>query len=106
MAATTGGWLVNQRPRSPNSTVHARGELLRPATNYTIATQRCGCAGGCAQAQDQTRQGRQLSTLAPLRDLRARASDPVWARRAWVKALGLVREPEAGNPHVRFDERD
>src|SRR5438874_715807 len=28
------------------------------------------------------RKGRQLSTLAPLRDLRARASDPAWTRRA------------------------
>ena len=34
------------------------------------------------QAQDQTKQGQQLSTLAPLRDLRARASDPAWTRRA------------------------
>ena len=24
----------------------------------------------------------------------------------WVKAWGLVREPDAGNPHVRFDEED
>jgi hypothetical protein len=23
----------------------------------------------------------------------------------WAKASGLVREPDAGNPHVRFDER-
>ena len=30
----------------------------------------------------QAKQGRQLSTLAPLRDLRARASDPAWTRRA------------------------
>src|SRR5215831_2710007 len=30
------------------------------------------------QAQDQTKQARQLSTLAPLRDLRARASHPAW----------------------------
>ena len=24
----------------------------------------------------------------------------------WVKACGLVREPDAGHPPVRFDERD
>ena len=23
---------------------------------------------------------------------------------SWTKALGLVREPDAGDPHVRFDE--
>jgi hypothetical protein len=31
--------------------------------------------------QGQTKQGRNLSTLAPLRVLRARAPDPAWARR-------------------------
>ena len=24
----------------------------------------------------------------------------------WVKACGFVREPDAGNLHVRFDEED
>src|SRR5260370_1487325 len=49
------------------------------------ARQLRGCAVASVvalQAQDQTEQGRQLSTLAPLRDLRARASDPAWTRRA------------------------
>src|SRR5216684_3301718 len=34
------------------------------------------------QAQGQATQGRDLSTLAPLRALRARTSVPAWARRA------------------------
>ena len=34
------------------------------------------------QAQSQATKGRELSTLAPLRALRARTSDPAWARRA------------------------
>ena len=40
------------------------------------------------QAQSQATQGRDLSTLAPLRALRARTPDPAWARRgvSWVKA--------------------
>ena len=38
------------------------------------------------QAQRQAMQGRELSTLAPLRALRARTSDPAWARPV-VRAL-------------------
>src|SRR5208283_1060439 len=34
------------------------------------------------QAQSQATRGRELSTLAPLRALRARTSEPAWARRA------------------------
>jgi hypothetical protein len=46
------------------------------------------------QAQDQTKPGRQLSTPAPLPDLRARASDPAWARRAVGE--GVRSCPRAG----------
>src|SRR6516164_3126212 len=64
------------------------GELLlsrHRQSGLSGARQLCGCAVASVvalQAQDQTKQGRQLSTLAPLRDLRARASDPAWTRRA------------------------
>ena len=46
------------------------------------------------QAQRQATQGRELSTLAPLRALRARASDPAWARRAVDE--GVRSCPRAG----------
>jgi hypothetical protein len=52
------------------------------------------------QAQGQATQGRSLSTLAPLRALRART--PVSGDTLSV----LLRQPDAGNLHVRFDERD
>src|SRR6516165_7115147 len=52
------------------------------------------------QAQDQTKQGRQLSTPAPLRDLRARASDPAWARRAVGE--GVRSCPRAGCREIRM----
>ena len=52
------------------------------------------------QAQDQTKQGRQLSTPAPLRDLRARASGPAWARRAVGE--GVRSCPRAGCREIRM----
>src|SRR5216683_4426299 len=64
------------------------GELLLSRHRHSGvsgARQLCGCAAApvvTLQAQDQTKQGGQLSTPAPLRDLRARASDSAWARRA------------------------
>jgi hypothetical protein len=57
------------------------------------------------QAQKQATQGRELSTFAPIRVLRARTSEQAWARRAVDE--GVSSCPRAGcNPHVRFDERD
>src|SRR5580704_7566732 len=44
--------------------------------------------------------GRQLSTPAPLRDLRARASDPAWARRAVGE--GVRSCPRAGCREIRM----
>jgi hypothetical protein len=67
------------------------------------ARQLCGCAVASVvafQAQDQTKQGRQLSTPAPLRDLRARASDPAWARRAVGE--GVRSCPRAGCWEIRM----
>src|ERR1700741_4141778 len=67
------------------------------------ARQLCGYAVASVvalQAQDQTKQGRQLSTLAPLRDLRARASDPAWARRAVGE--GGRSCPRAGCREIRM----
>src|SRR6266478_315877 len=46
------------------------------------------------QAQGQATQGRGLSTLAPLRALRARAPEQAWARR--VVAEGVTACPRAG----------
>src|SRR5207302_5283121 len=89
------------------------GELLlsrHRQSGISGARQLCGCAVASVvafQAQDQTKQGRQLSTLAPLRDLWARASDPAWARRAVGEGVRVLSESRMqGNPHVRFDERD
>jgi hypothetical protein len=56
---------------------------------------RCAVASVVAlQAQGQATQGRDLSTLAPLRALRARTSDPAWARR--VVGEGVKSCPRAG----------
>src|SRR5271165_5246680 len=46
------------------------------------------------QAQSQATRGRELSTLAPLRALRARTPDPTWARRAVDE--GVRSCPRAG----------
>src|SRR5713101_1399800 len=55
------------------------------------------CAGApvvALQAQGQATQGRDLSTLAPLRALRARTLDSAWARRAVGE--GVKSCPRAG----------
>ena len=82
------------------------GELLLSRHRHSCvsgARQLCGCAVASVvalQAQDQTKQGRQLSTPAPLRDLRARASDPAWARRAVGE--GVRSCPRAGCREIRM----
>ena len=82
------------------------GELLLSRHHYSGvsgARQLRGCAVApvvALQAQDQTKPGRQLSTPAPLRDLRARASDPAWARRAVGK--GVRSCPRAGCREIRM----
>src|SRR6201984_1196733 len=82
------------------------GELLlsrHRLSGVSGARQLRGCAVApvvALQAQDQTKQGRQLSTLAPLRDLRARASDPAWARRAVGE--GVRSCPRAGCREIRM----
>src|SRR5215469_10050019 len=82
------------------------GELLlswHRQSGVSGARQLCGCAVASVvalQAQDQTKQGRQLSTLAPLRDLRARASDPAWARCAVGE--GVTSCPRAGCWEIRM----
>src|SRR5271165_7279470 len=64
------------------------GELL-PSRNRQQGVSGSRCLRGDAvapvvalQAQSQATKGRELSTLAPLRALRARTSEPAWARRA------------------------
>src|SRR6266849_310344 len=82
------------------------GELLLSRHRHSGvsgARQLCGCAVApvvALQAQDQAKQGRQLSTPAPLRDLRARASDPAWARRAVGE--GVRSCPRAGCREIRM----
>src|SRR6266567_7387431 len=82
------------------------GELLLSRHRHSGVSRarqlrRCAVAPVVAlQAQDQTKQGRQLSTPAPLRDLRARASDPAWARRAVGE--GVMSCPRAGCREIRM----
>jgi hypothetical protein len=73
------------------------------------ARQLRGCAVASVvalQAQDHTEQGRQLSTPAPLRNLRARASDPAWARRAVGEGVKSCPRAQCGKSPAAFDERD
>ncbi len=64
------GELLPSRHRQP--CIPGVGQLHRCAVTPVVAH----------QAQGQAAQGRELSTLAPLRVLRARAPGPAWARRA------------------------
>jgi hypothetical protein len=56
------------------------------------------------QAQGQAEQGRSLSTLAPLRVLRARTPDPAWARRVVDESVRSCPRAWCGKSarHVRF----
>src|SRR6266478_3491094 len=76
------------------------GELLRSRHRHQGVPgdrqlHRCAVAPVVAlQAQGQATQGRSLSTLAPLRALRARTPVPAWARRAVGE--GVKSCPRAG----------
>ena len=50
------------------------------------------------QAQSQATRGRELSTLAPLRALRARASEQAWARRAVDEGVRSCPRAGCGKP--------
>src|SRR5690242_709186 len=82
------------------------GQLLQRRLHQqgvSRARQLRGCAVApvvAVQAQGQATQARELSTLAPLRDLRARASDPAWARRAVGE--GVRSCPRAGCREIRM----
>src|SRR5271170_5211239 len=74
------------------------GELLR-GRNRQQGVSSARCLRGDAVApvvalQAQSQAGRELSTLAPLRALRARTSEPAWARRAVDE--GVRSCPRAG----------
>src|SRR6516162_7965483 len=56
------------------------------------------------QVQGQAAQGRDLSTLAPLRVLRARSPDRAWARRAVGEGVRSCPRAGCGSPPARFDE--
>ena len=88
---TTGARGVRPRGLSrPAGSRHARagGPRHRPRRHDHGSAPRRRLRGGAIapvvalQAQRQATQGRELSTLAPLRALRARTSGPAWARRA------------------------
>src|SRR5215831_3168174 len=76
------------------------GELLRSRNRHQgVSSARQLQSGAVApvvahQAQGQAKQGRDLSTLAPLRALRARTPVPAWARRA--AGEGVKSCPRAG----------
>jgi hypothetical protein len=76
------------------------GELLRGRNRQQgVSSARCLPGDAVApavalQAQSQAAKGRELSTLAPLRVLRARTPEPAWARRAVDE--GVRSCPRAG----------
>src|SRR5277367_5656072 len=76
------------------------GELLRGRNRQQgVSSARCLRGDAVApvvalQAQSQAAKGRELSTLAPLRALRARTPEPAWARRAVDE--GVRSCPRAG----------
>src|SRR6202030_4218351 len=82
-------------PRAPRVGQLLQCRLHQQGVSRARHIRGCAVASVVAlQAQDQTKQGRQLSTLAPLRDLRARASDPAWTRPAVDE--GVKSCPRAG----------
>ncbi len=88
------GWLFSPR------TAARMGELL-PSRNRQQGVSgarrlhsRAVAPVVALQAQSQATKGRELSTLAPLRALRARTSEPAWARRAVDE--GVRSCPRAG----------
>src|SRR5436853_410275 len=74
------------------------GELLRSRNRHQgVSSARQLHRGAVApvvahQAQGQAKQGRDLSTLAPLRALRARTPVPAWARRAVGEGVKVLSE--------------
>ena len=81
-----------------NRVLRGVGQLLQRRLHQqgvSRARQLCGCAVASVvalQAQGQATQARELSTLAPLRDLRAHASDPAWTRRAVDEGVEVLSE--------------
>src|SRR6516162_10540384 len=55
------------------------------------------------QAQGQGTQGRDISTLAPLRALRSRTPDRAWVQRAVGEGVTSCPRAGCGNLHVRFE---
>jgi hypothetical protein len=75
------------------------GQLLQyrhhqQSVSRSTATRLCGCAVAPIQTQRQATQGRELSTLAPLRVLPARTPDTAWPRP--VVGEGVKSCPRAG----------
>ena len=77
---------------------------VTPAYRALDSYQRAVAPVVAVQAQDQTKQGRELSTLAPLRDLRARTSDPAWARPVVGEGVRSCPRAGCGKSACAFDE--
>ena len=101
-ALTTRSWTWQEHRAGGQVEPHATrmGELLRSRRRIKSVPgdrqlHRCAVAPMVAhQAQNQATQGRDLSTLAPLRALRARTPEQAWARRAVGE--GVMSCPRAG----------
>ena len=77
------GWFLgNSGPRAPHCDSLNQNSLPMTAVAPVVAL----------QAQSQATKGRKLSTLAPLRALRARASEPAWARRVVDEGVRCLSE--------------
>jgi hypothetical protein len=87
------GELLQSRYRPPR--VSGDRQLHRCAVTPVVAP----------QAQNGATAGRDLSTLAPVRVLRSRTPHTAWTRPVVGEGVSSVREPDAGDPQVRFDER-
>ena len=80
------------------------GELLRGRNRQQgVSSARCLRGDAVApvvvlQAQSQAAKGRELSTLAPLRALRARTPEPAWARRAVDEGVRSCPRAGCGKP--------
>ena len=72
----------------------------------STTTQPCGCAGGCATSTRSGDAGAGLIHSRTSTGLPNRTPDRARVQPAVGKGVTSVREPDAGNLHVRFDERD